>query len=211
MNLPDEINQIFDDISYKKGGTVIRMMANFLGIDTFNKGITNYLHANAFSNANQDDLWGFLTAAGQEDGTLTDLSVKQIMDTWTVQMGYPVVKIVRNYRNAFTFGTVSVYQNRFLLTPITSNETDNNPYTWWVPLSFTTPSGGFEVTKPQAWLDPANADTSTEVDISSLPGLETEPLIANVQQTGFYRVNYDAENWAMIRDALKSDFEKINR
>ena len=91
------------------------------------------------------------------------------------------------------------------------NETGNNPHTWWVPLSFTTPSGGFDVTKPQAWLDPANADTSTEVDISSIPGLDTEPLIANVQQTGFYRVNYDAENWAMIRDALKSDFEKINR
>ena len=211
MNLPDEINQIFDDISYKKGGTVIRMMANFLGIDTFNKGITNYLHANAFSNANQDDLWGFLTAAGQEDGTLTELSVKEIMDTWTVQMGYPVVNIARNYRNAFKFGTVTASQNRFLLTPITSNETDNNPYTWWVPLSFTTPSGGFDVTKPQAWLDPADAATSTEVDISGLPGLETEPLIANVQQTGFYRVNYDAENWGMIRDALKSDHEKINR
>ena len=50
-----------------------------------------------------------------------------------------------------------------------------------------------------------------EVDISSLPSISTEPLIANVQQTGFYRVNYDAENWALIRDALKTDFEKINR
>ena len=68
----------------------------------------------------------------------------------------------RNYRNAFTSGTVSASQDRFLLTPITSNETDNNPYTWWVPLSFTTPSGGFDVTKPQAWLDPANADTTTD-------------------------------------------------
>ena len=206
VNLPDEINQIFDDISYKKGGSVIRMMANFLGIDTFNKGVTNYLHANAYSNADQDDLWGFLTAAGQEDGSLTDLSVKEIMDTWTVQMGYPVVDIKRN-----TDGTVSASQNRFLLTPITSNETDNNPYTWWVPLSFTTPSGGFAVTAPQAWLNPANADADTEIDVSALPSLDTEPLIANVQQTGFYRVNYDLDNWGRIRDALKSDHEKINR
>lgn len=44
---------------------MIRMMANFLGLSTFNKGIANYLHANSLSNANQDDLWGFLTAAGQ--------------------------------------------------------------------------------------------------------------------------------------------------
>ena len=44
---------------------MIRMMANFLGLSTFNKGIANYLHANSLSNANQDDLWSFLTAAGQ--------------------------------------------------------------------------------------------------------------------------------------------------
>ena len=41
------------------------MMANFLGLSTFNRGITNYLQANSLSNANQDDLWSFLTAAGQ--------------------------------------------------------------------------------------------------------------------------------------------------
>ena len=93
VNVPSEINEIFDTISYKKGGSVIRMMANFLKVETFNKGITNYLRANAYSNANQDDLWQFLTSAGQEDGTLEELTVKEIMDTWTVQMGYPVVTI----------------------------------------------------------------------------------------------------------------------
>ena len=86
------------------------MMANFLGIDTFNKGVTNYLHANAYSNADQDDLWAFLTAAGEEDGALTDeLTVKEIMDTWTVQMGYPVVDIVRNKENCME-GEI-VYRN----------------------------------------------------------------------------------------------------
>ena len=79
VNHPNEISEIFDTISYLKvgvglyvsshwqlqGGSVIRMMANFLGLSTFNKGISNYLHANSLSNANQDDLWSFLTAAGQ--------------------------------------------------------------------------------------------------------------------------------------------------
>ena len=100
------------------------MMANFLGLTTFNKGISNYLHANSLSNANQDDLWSFLTAAGQvpstkvilygycrpivhispptlqaivaqEDGSLEGKTVKEVMDTWTVQMGYPVININR--------------------------------------------------------------------------------------------------------------------
>ena len=76
VNLPSEINGMFDQIAYQKGGSVIRMMVNFLKLDTFNKGIINYLRANAYSNANQDDLWQSLTEAGQEDGTLVGLTGK---------------------------------------------------------------------------------------------------------------------------------------
>ena len=82
VNHPNEISEIFDTISYLKvgrerstlvhlptfhfqGGSVIRMMANFLGVSTFNRGIANYLHAYSLSNANQDNLWSFLTAVGQ--------------------------------------------------------------------------------------------------------------------------------------------------
>ena len=60
-NDPNEIMENFDSIAYNKGSSVIRMMANFLGIETFNKGITNYLNTYAYSNAEQDDLWEQLT------------------------------------------------------------------------------------------------------------------------------------------------------
>ena len=46
-------NEIFDEISYKKGGSVIRMMANFLGVDVFNKGIEEYLKKHTYGNAKQ--------------------------------------------------------------------------------------------------------------------------------------------------------------
>lgn len=45
----------------------------------------------------QDDLWQYLTVAAHKDGTLPeDLSVKVIMDTWTLQKGYPVVHVTRS-------------------------------------------------------------------------------------------------------------------
>jgi len=45
----------------------------------------------------QDDLWKHLTLAAHEDGILPqDVTVKMIMDTWTLQMGYPVVKVTRS-------------------------------------------------------------------------------------------------------------------
>jgi hypothetical protein len=40
VNNPDEINEIFDDITYSKGGSVIRMANYFIGNQTFYKGIT---------------------------------------------------------------------------------------------------------------------------------------------------------------------------
>jgi len=54
VNNPDEINEIFDTISYSKGSSIIRMMANFIQLETFTRGINNYLQAKAYGNANQD-------------------------------------------------------------------------------------------------------------------------------------------------------------
>ena len=109
-NHPDEIMENFDSIAYSKGSSVIRMMANFLGIDTFNRGITNYLNTYAYGNAEQDDLWDQLTQVAVEDGSLEDgVTVKTIMDTWTLQMGCPVVTVSRSGN------TITCDQERFLI------------------------------------------------------------------------------------------------
>ena len=43
-----------------------------------------------FAAAEQDDLWHYLTEQAHRDKTLPeDLTVKIIMDTWTLQMGFP--------------------------------------------------------------------------------------------------------------------------
>ena len=55
-----------------------------------------FLHR-AYDSAEQDDLWDFLTRAAHQDSTLPkDMTVKTIMDTWTLQMGYPVIKVTRS-------------------------------------------------------------------------------------------------------------------
>ena len=74
----------------------------------------------------------------------------------------------------------------------------------------TTPAMGFDKTSPDTWLDPADADIQTEVDLSSVAS-SSEPVIVNVQQTGFYRVNYDSINWELISNALLNNFEEIHR
>ncbi|RHZ07761.1 hypothetical protein DYB26_015310 [Aphanomyces astaci] len=60
---PDEIDQVFDVIAYRKGAAVIRMLANFVGNDKFYVGIHNYLVKFAYGNAKTIDLWHALEAA----------------------------------------------------------------------------------------------------------------------------------------------------
>ncbi|XP_047482307.1 aminopeptidase N-like isoform X1 [Penaeus chinensis] len=199
---PDEINEIFDRISYAKGASIIRMMNHFLTEATFRKGLSNYLTDLKYQNAEQDDLWQYLTTAAHDDNTLpADVSVKKIMDTWTLQMGYPVIKVTRSSDG--TSATVS--QERFLLVK-NPNSTDTHDYKWWVPLSYTTETNpDFETTKPQRWM----MDTEEQLTISSLPAKD-KWVIFNVQETGYYRVNYDAENWNLIIQQLKDNHEALH-
>ena len=43
VDTPDQINSVFDTISYSKGASVIRMLETFMGPEDFRKGIHNFL------------------------------------------------------------------------------------------------------------------------------------------------------------------------
>ena len=144
------------------------MMANFLGMETFKKGVTNYLGENKYSNAEQDDLWNFLTSAAHEDHALdTNITVKEIMDTWTLQMGFPVIHVQRSYGSE---NKIVMQQERFLLfedKEASLNETEKGIiYKWWVPISYTTPGGNFSDTKAKIWIKPDDTEVTQIIDIA---------------------------------------------
>ncbi|XP_063887388.1 aminopeptidase N-like [Scylla paramamosain] len=199
---PDEIYEIFDTISYAKGASIIRMMKFFLTEATFRRGLTNYLKTKAYANAEQDDLWDFLTQAAHQDLTLGKcVTVKTIMDTWTLQMGYPVITVMRSADGA----SATVTQERFLLSK-DANSNDTHVYRWWVPLSHTTQAtADFSRTAPSRWL----SKTDSKITIRSLPD-SSQWVIFNVQETGYYRVNYDENNWKQLIKQLKADHTKIH-
>jgi aminopeptidase N len=66
VDTPDQINSVFDIISYSKGSSVIRMMENFMGTDDFKKGITDFLNKFAYKNAVTQDLFDSLTASSSD-------------------------------------------------------------------------------------------------------------------------------------------------
>ncbi|AWR96488.1 leucyl aminopeptidase [Acidianus sulfidivorans JP7] len=121
----EEIEEIFDDISYGKGASILRMIEYYLGNEDFRKGISAYLQAHKYSNAEGKDLWLSLEQASGKP-------VSKIMESWITQEGYPIVSVKINGN------TVIFEQERFLqdgsvdskiyLVPLTF-EINNKKYT----------------------------------------------------------------------------------
>ncbi|XP_048007657.1 aminopeptidase N [Leguminivora glycinivorella] len=197
---PEEIGAIFDKISYGKGSAILRMMNHFLTDDAFNAGITDYLNAKMYGDAEQRDLWSALTAAARRKGAF-DADVAVVMDSWTLQTGFPVLTITRDYNN----GIVSFKQERFVL--INNGESKESPV-WWIPISYTTTTeSDFESTRPKLWLRGEKSKVVRNISIA-----KDDWLIANIQQTGFYRINYDQRNWQMLIKILNDPkrFQEIH-
>ena len=64
------------------------MLENFLGDEVFRTGISRFLQRFIYSNAVTQDLWTEMEKVAPEG-----INVTKIMDTWTRQMGLPVVKV----------------------------------------------------------------------------------------------------------------------
>jgi tricorn protease interacting factor F2/3 len=82
---PEEISQIFDEISYGKGSSVLAMLESYLGEDAFRNGVTRYLNRFCYANARTEDLWDALETASHEP-------VRSLIEPWVDRPGLPVVR-----------------------------------------------------------------------------------------------------------------------
>ncbi len=83
---PEEAQGMFDVLTYQKGGSVLRMLEQFLGPDVFREGINDYLTTHSHGNTETSDLWDALERSSGR-------AVRTIMDTWINQGGYPLVRV----------------------------------------------------------------------------------------------------------------------
>ncbi|EDV30518.1 uncharacterized protein Dana_GF22897 [Drosophila ananassae] len=201
-----EISESFDEISYEKGSSVLRMMHLFLGEESFRSGIKSYLQTFAYKNAEQDNLWESLTQAAHKNGALPEnYDIKSIMDSWTLQTGYPVINVTRDESGK----VAKISQERFLLNRDIPH--DQRKGCWWLPLSYTTQEEhDFNNTLPKAWMECSKSGESLSKTIEDLPGAD-QWVIFNPQLATLYKVNYDAQNWKLLIETLtKGDFESIH-
>mmetsp|Transcript_2871 Transcript_2871/g.6741 ORF Transcript_2871/g.6741 Transcript_2871/m.6741 type:complete len:887 (+) Transcript_2871:54-2714(+) len=83
----EEVEEVFDAISYCKGGSVVRMIYAVLGEADFQKGLRQYFNKHKFGNTETNDLW-------QAWADVSGKPVAKMMGSWTKQMGFPVLKVL---------------------------------------------------------------------------------------------------------------------
>ncbi|MBQ7040968.1 M1 family metallopeptidase [Candidatus Saccharibacteria bacterium] len=81
---PAEISALFDGaIVYAKGSRLMLMLLREMGSSSFFKGIKDYFKKYAYKNTTGDDLWSSLQPYAK-------FNVKEFMDAWISQPGFPV-------------------------------------------------------------------------------------------------------------------------
>jgi len=184
---PDEIDEIFDAISYSKGASVIRMLYNWIGAESFKKGLQSYLKKFSYKNAFTEDLWESLKESSGKP-------VPTVMSTWTKQMGYPVLDVSLK---SVIGNKVTLLMSQSKYCASMSTSADNDSYLWAVPINFSTSDNPNGVVK-SFLLDTKSA----EVTIDNVP--EDGWVKVNPGTTGFYRVRYSSELLDKLIPAVRS-------
>ena len=168
-----EANSAFDDITYKKGQSLLRMLESFLGEDVFRDGIRRYIAAHKYSNSTTADLWNALSEASKKP-------VGEIAAGWTEQPGFPLVRVKREAE-----GKVRLTQERFAV-----NFKNAPPLQWKIPLTY-------------SLVGEAPATLLMTSKIGNLQNIPADrALKLNVNGAGNYRVEYDEPSWNLLLEAL---------
>ncbi|XP_038105291.1 aminopeptidase Ey-like [Culex quinquefasciatus] len=190
------LDSLFDVITYKKGGSVLRMMNHALGERTFQKGIRRYLASNKDSAVDPNDLFDSLESAAKEDAMLPlSTSVGTVMSNWIYEDGYPLVTV----ELVPDSNEVVFRQDHFSERELSSHRT------WWIPISYRlSTQTARDETETKFWMPQGASQVSVRIDVP-----EDAYLLVNPHQTGYYRVNYDNELWRRIIQQLNADHEAI--
>uniref|UniRef100_A0A4W4GAF7 Aminopeptidase n=1 Tax=Electrophorus electricus TaxID=8005 RepID=A0A4W4GAF7_ELEEL len=177
INTPKEISALFNSITYKKGAAVLRMLSEVLSEPVFVKGLIAYLNQFAYGNTVYTDLWGQIQAVVDLNPELNlPATINEIMNRWTLQMGFPVVTIDTQ--------TGRITQKLFLLDPDTQlGRPSSYEYVHYT----------------------AHHKSNTHLSMKT----NNKWVLANLNISGFYRVNYDSQNWQRLLSQLTTDHTAI--
>lgn len=184
---PVDAEGMFDLLTYEKGGSVLRMLEQYLGEEEFRDGIRFYLNKHQYKNTETNDLWDAIEHVTQQPA-------RRIMDSWIFQRGYPMVSASVSADGS----TVTLEQDRFMYTePETADET-----TWSVPVVLKVGSGS-SVTEIRHLLE----EKTSEVKLEN----SADWVAVNAGGSGFFRARYSSDALSSLTDNMFDHLTSIER
>jgi len=174
----EEVEQVFDAISYYKGACVVRILHAVLGKDHFRDGLRLYFKRHSYGNTITADLWQAWKDVSGKD-------IPALMANWTQKMGYPIVRCTE-VASANGTATLSIRQSRFLADGSEAKEKT----VWTVPLQIEGVDG-----KSKSVL---MTDAETKIDVAAAN------VNVNSGKHGLFRVCYEGELFDKQLSAVSS-------
>ena len=185
VNDPAEIRELFDAISYSKGGSVLRMLEDYLEPERFRQGLRDYIEAHAYANARGAHLWEALEKASGKPAVA-------IAGSWIKQTGFPVVNVDVLRGNEGV--SLSLHQRRFLYDDLIGTDAPHDDATWQIPVA---------IAREDSLAGLPTLMDEREMTLGLDPsGSPTDWIKVNAGQTSFFRANYGEDEWERLRHAV---------
>ena len=190
-----EAQSAFDEITYQKGQSLLRMLENYLGEQDFRAGIRSYIQAHRLSNSTTADLWNALAESSRKP-------VAAIAASWTEQPGLPLVLMESRESD------VTVSQERF-----TVHQKSPKSLEWKIPICYrdvsniATPAGVFLLEQKSAALPNTRPSQNVKLNTGDIGYFRTgydhahfEKLITSATQLPEAdKVNLVSDIWALVQ------------
>ncbi|XP_029428704.1 leucyl-cystinyl aminopeptidase [Rhinatrema bivittatum] len=180
VQTPVQIEEMFDSLSYVKGASILLMLKTFLWEEVFWHAIVDYLHSHPYGSTKSDDLWDSMNKITGEA-----LNVTQLMRTWTLQKGFPLVTVKRVGKS------ISLHQEYFLRSVNMKDQNASLSPIWSIPLVYQNSSCQKATLCSNVFVLNKTSDTIAFQD-------EVEWVKFNVDMNGYYMVNYGDDDWEAL-------------
>jgi puromycin-sensitive aminopeptidase len=194
VNSPSDALEMFDEITYSKGASLLRMLETYLTEERFQKGIQLYMKEHAFANACTNDLWIALSRGAKDN----KVDVSKLMAGWVNNPGCPVVSF--SAQKGSIGYDLKLSQRRFYLDSAKSAAAGKNSSgtktenLWQIPLQIADGSG-------KQNLEPVLLTASQLRETN-----KSEPLFLNGTGNGYFRTSFTSDQIARLKsfDLIKS-------
>jgi tricorn protease interacting factor F2/3 len=157
------INSSTAPIIYSKGGSLLRQIQGYIGMENFQNGLRHYLKLHQYDCASSYHLWEAFDA-------VSDRPVADMVHPWIEQPGFPLIEARRNGKQ------LTLSQKRFTYLPQTSETV------WPIPIVMEIFKNNGDAIRQVEVLE----EKTRTIELTP----DTAAVKVNAGQTGFYRTYY---------------------